>query len=107
MMSKIGVLMTLLLIGELVDAPSSSAFENGMLPLADTPPIPGLLGVVFPVALVPGCRMMKDCQSGVPVCGRTCSDSEGRVAEISGVVVSSNGAASLTTTCCVVCPTPN
>ena len=46
MVSKIGVLMTLLLIGELVDAPSSSALENGMLPFTDTPPIPGLLLLV-------------------------------------------------------------
>src|SRR3954447_1771723 len=67
--SKIGVLMTLLLIGELVEAPSSSALENGMLPFTDTPPIPGLL-LFVPLPRVPGRKVRNDCQSGIPpVCG--------------------------------------
>src|SRR5690242_4906306 len=68
--SKMGVLMTLLLIGELVEAPSSRALENGMLPFTDTPPIPGL-ALLVPLPRVPGRYVRNDCQSGVvPVCGR-------------------------------------
>src|SRR5579872_5179834 len=70
-LSKIGVLMTLLLMGELVDAPSIRAFEKGMLPLTDTPPMPGLL-LLVPLPRVPGRTARNDCQSGAPepVCGR-------------------------------------
>src|SRR4051795_12121919 len=90
--SKIGVLMTLLLIGELVDAPSSSALENGMLPFTDTPPIPGLL-LLVPLPRVPGKNVRNDCQSGMPpVCGMSRRVSCDTVWEISAVVVSSSGA---------------
>src|SRR5438477_9645922 len=90
--SKIGVLMTLLLMGELVDAPSSSALENGMLPFTDTPPIPGLL-LLVPLPRVPGRKARNDCQSGIPpVCGRFFRVSKGTVWEISAVVVSIRGA---------------
>src|SRR3954447_7005166 len=106
--SKIGVLMTLLLIGELVDAPSSSAFENGMLPFTDTPPMPGLL-LLLPLPRVPGRNVRNACQSGIPpVCGIAFSVSWETVCAISAVVVSSNGAAaSCTSTCCVDCATVN
>src|SRR3954452_625544 len=63
--SKIGVLMTLLLIGELVVDPSSRALENGMAPLTETPPIPGLL-LLLPLPRVPGRNVRNDCQSGMP-----------------------------------------
>src|SRR5258708_40174482 len=100
--SKIGVLMTLLLLGELVDAPSSSALENGILPLTDTPPIPGLV-LVVPLPRVPGRNVRNDCQSGIPpVCGRSFRVSCGTVEEISAVVVSSRGPASVCTTTCWV-----
>ena len=90
--SKMGVLMTLLLIGELVEAPSISALENGMEPLTETPPIPALL-LLVPFPRVPGRKVRKDCQSGVPpVCGMDCSVSCGTVWEISAVLVSSRGA---------------
>src|SRR3954454_3067661 len=106
--SKIGVLMTLLLMGELVDAPSRSALEKGILPLTDTPPIPGLL-LLVPLPRVPGRNVRNDCQSGIPpVCGRSFRVSCGTVEEISAVVVSSRGAASVcTTTCWVDCPRLN
>src|ERR1700704_4246251 len=105
--SKIGVLMTLLLIGELVDAPSSSALENGILPLTDTPPIPGLL-LLVPLPRVPGRNVRNDCQSGIPpVCGRSVRVSCDTVEEISAVVVWSRGAAVSTITCCVACPRVN
>ena len=62
--------MTLLLIGELVEAPSSRALENGMLPFTDTPPIPAL-PLLVPLPRVPGRNVRNDCQSGIPpVCGR-------------------------------------
>src|SRR5581483_9471864 len=67
--SKIGVLITLLLIGELMFAPSSIAVENGMLPFAATPPMPGF-EELFPFCCtpdVPGSNTRNDCQSGVPV----------------------------------------
>src|SRR5215472_19323082 len=99
--SKIGVLMTLLLMGELVEAPSSRAFENGMLPFTDTPPIPGLL-LLVPLPLVPGRNSRNDCQSGIPpVCGKAFRVSCGTPWEISAVVVSNRGAADSINTCCV------
>ena len=100
--------MTLLLMGELVDAPSSSALENGMLPLTDTPPIPGLL-LLVPLPRVPGRNVRNDCQSGIPpVCGRSFRVSCGTVEEISAVVVSSRGAPlSTMLICCVACPRVN
>src|SRR6476646_647548 len=86
--SKIGVLMTLLLMGELVDAPSRRALENGILPLTDTCPAFGL-ALLAPLPRVPGRNTRKDCQSGVePVCGRYLRVSCGTVCEISAVVVS-------------------
>src|ERR1035441_8670148 len=98
--SKIGVKRTLLLIGELVDAPSSSAVENGRLPFAAAPPMPG-----FPELLpfcgapfTPGRRTRNPCQSGAPDCGSSCKVSDGRVVDNSGFVVSSSCADSLTTT---------
>ena len=98
MASKIGVLMTLLLIGELVDAPSSRALENGMLPFTETPPMPGLL-LLVPLPRVPGRKVRNDCQSGIPpVCGRSRRVSWVTVFEISAVVVSSKGAAVSTVT---------
>src|ERR1044072_2366996 len=69
--SKIGVLMTLLLMGELIVARSSRALENGRDPLTETPPMPGLL-LFVPLPRVPGRNVRNDCQSGIPpVCGRT------------------------------------
>ena len=91
--------MTLLLMGEFVEAPSSNAVEDCILPFAETVPMLELEPVLFPVCVVPdvpGIRLINDCQSGVPVCGSNCRDSDGKVAEISGVVVSSNGALSST-----------
>src|SRR6185312_10189379 len=95
--SKIGVLMTLLLIGELVEAPSIRALENGMDPFTDTPPIPGLL-LLPPLPRVPGKKVRNDCQSGVPaVCGNASRVSCGIVWVISAVLVSRSGAAASTT----------
>ena len=95
MASKIGVLMTLLLIGELVETPSSKAFENGMLPFTDTPPIPGLEAELLfcGVPRVPGNKTINCCQSGVPTWGRVVRLSFPIVAESSAVAVSSRGAA--------------
>src|SRR5579871_1282836 len=81
MESKIGVLITLLLIGELVDTPSSNALEKGMLPLTDTPPMPGL-ELLFPfcgVPRVPGNKTRNDCQSGCPTWGSALSVSAAMV----------------------------
>ena len=89
--SKIGVLMTLLLIGELVEAPSSKALENGIDPFTDVPPIPAL-PLLPPLPRVPGRNVRNDCQSGIPpVCGRSFRVSCGTVVEISAVVVWSSG----------------
>src|SRR5438270_5375380 len=110
MESKIGVLMTLLLIGELVETPSSNAFENGMLPFTDTPPIPGLEDELLFCGLprVPGNKTINCCQSGVPTCGRVVRLSFEIVVESSAVAVSSRGAAdSWIVTVCVDCPTFN
>src|SRR5690349_20772532 len=106
--SKIGVLMTLLLMGELVDAPSRRALENGILPLTDTCPALGL-ALLVPLPRVPGSITRNDCQSGVlPVCGRFLRASWFIVWEISAVVVSNRGAASVcTTTCWFDCPRLN
>src|SRR5690348_1631782 len=107
MVSKIGVLITLSLIGELTCAPSSIAVEKGRLPLTAADPMPGL-ALLPPFPETPGCSTTNDCQSGVPeVSGRACRVWLGNVSDSSEDVVWRTGAFSLTTTCCVVCPTVN
>jgi hypothetical protein len=101
--SKIGVAITLLLIGEFWFAPSNSAVEKGMLPFAETPSMPTV--DVFPVPDVPGSRMINCCQSGAPTWGSAVIASAISVCDFSELVVSSRGACSLTTTSEVVCPT--
>ena len=110
MESKIGVLMTLLLMGELVETPSSKAFENGMLPLTDTPPIPGL-EVVAVLRCASRARQQDD--KLLPIGCSHLGQSVVRVSleivvEISAVAVSSRGAAvSWITTVWVDCPRVN